>query len=106
MKEKALILKTGEVFDVESDYIIASMQVSFELEEAVIKEVKEHLSNSKQIPSDSQVSKSLWTFVDNDNKEPYKEGTHYHLSNGSTYHEDELIVGIEKIREFKLNEIL
>lgn len=106
MKEKALILKTGEVLDVHFDYIAESVQVSFELEEEVIKEVKEHLSNSKKVSSNSQVSKSLWTFVDNDNKEPHKEGTHYRLSNGSTYHEDELIVGIEKIREFKLNEIL
>jgi hypothetical protein len=106
MKEKALILKTGEIFDVESSYIIATMQVSFELEEALIKEVEEHVSNSKKVPHNLQVSNSLWVFNDNKDTTPHKEGTQYLLSNNKRYHEDDLIIGLEKIREFKLNEIL
>lgn len=94
MKEKALIKKTGEILDVENYFIYASISINIDMEEKLVEEIKS-----------SDYSKSVWTFKD-DSKVANKEGQHYHLSDGKQYHEDDLIVGLENIREFKLNEIL
>lgn len=38
--------------------------------------------------------------------EPKEEGTYYNLSDGKEYHQKDLIVGSDEIREHKLNKII
>ena len=44
------------------------------------------------------------TFVHN--SDPHEEGEYYTLDDGKTYHEKDVIVGMEEIRDSKLNSLL
>lgn len=86
---KALIKETQEIFDVENEYSIFYRKYSFEFK--FYEEV---------IPQDTSQ-----TFV-NGNKSTQKEGTWFLLSNGKEYHQDDIIIGIDRIREHQLNKIV
>lgn len=91
--EKALVKNTGEILDVEGYYSIRQITLSLPIElEGVFKDMEWNLPsmNVKQdkIP------------------EVKKEGDYYMLSNGKKYIGDELIVGLNNIRDFKFKNIL
>jgi hypothetical protein len=77
MKEKALIKKTSEVLDIEDIFMKSYVTSSFSFDDLETKEFN---------------NKSLGKF--------------YVLSDGIEYPEDELIIGTDNIREFKLKGIV
>jgi len=87
-KDKALIKETGEIKDVKSEYQVAYITASFtfDLSDEQMSEIKE------------------MTFVHD--SEPQEEGKHYTLSDGKTYHEKDIVVGVDNIREEKLKKII
>ena len=87
MKDKALIKETGELFDVESKYTIKHMSFSFEFD--LPDKLKDELEA---------------TFVHNSNQQ--EEGEYFRLSDGKTYHEKDVIVGLDTIRDEKMKDIL
>lgn len=77
MKEKALVIESGDILDILSEYITMPMTFSINLED----------------PSTNK-SKSG------------KKTKNYSLSNGNSYKESEIIVGLDNIREYKLKNII
>ena len=90
--KKALIKKSGEILDVVSEYSMVQMEINFPLDFP--------LELSDKI-------KSEWTFATEDSKLKMKTNKqredYYTLSDGETYEIDELVVGLEEIREWKIN---
>jgi hypothetical protein len=70
------------------------MEITYHIEEKLVEELKSNTNNSK------------WYFNSNDVKTNNQEGIHYVLSDANSYHETELIIGIDNIREVRLTEIL
>ena len=77
MREKALIKETGQILDIKENWMKSQVTSSFSFDDLETKEFK---------------NKSLGRF--------------YVLSDGIEYPEDELIIGIDAIREFKLKGIV
>lgn len=77
MKEKALIKETGQILDIKENWMKSQVTSSFRFDDLETKEFK---------------NKSLGRF--------------YVLSDGIEYAEDELIIGTDNIREFKLKGIV
>lgn len=91
--EKALVKITGEILDVEGYYSVRQMTFSLPIElEETFKDMEWNLP-SVDIKSDKI-------------PEIEREGDYYKLSNGKKYIGDELIVGLNKIRDFKFKNIL
>ena len=86
-KEKALVKDTGQILEVESVYSVKQISVSFEFE----------------INDESLKELQGTTFVySGDSKE---EGTYYNLSDGKEYVEENLIIGLDNIREDQINKL-
>jgi hypothetical protein len=83
-KDKALVKETGEIKDIETQYTISTIKVKLKFDIA-----------------DNEVST---TFTKDSNIG--KEGTYYVLSDNEAYHEDNLIVGQDNIREEKLKKLI
>lgn len=83
-KEKALVVDKNEVLEIDAIYKVYSYQGSIEYE-----------YKSEDIGSISLIYP---------NKE--KLGNNYILSDGNKYHESELILGVENIREHNINKII
>jgi hypothetical protein len=77
MREKALIKETGQILDIKENWMKSLVTSSFNFDDLETKEFK---------------NKSLGRF--------------YVLSDGIEYPEDELIIGTDNIREFKLKGIV
>ena len=87
-KDKAIVKETGELFQVESQYSVKYMTMSFNFD--MDEKQSEHLKEMK--------------FVHD--SDPQEEGEYYTLDDGKTYHEKDVIVGKEEIRDSKLNSLL
>lgn len=89
MKEKALVIKTGDVFDIEKQYETRNLSIDLD-------NIFSNLSDDKK----DELSHILEHWVKpNDSK----EGTHYVLSDNKEYFEDEVIVGLDNIRDYKIS---
>lgn len=77
MREKALIKETGQILDIKENWMKSQITSSFRFDDLETNEFK---------------NKSLGRF--------------YVLSDGIEYPEDELIIGTDNIREFKLKGIV
>ena len=77
MREKALIKETGQILDIKENWMKSQFTSSFSFDDLETNEFK---------------NKSLGRF--------------YVLSDGIEYPEDELIIGTDNIREFKLKGIV
>lgn len=93
MIDKAFVIKTGELMDITSRYSIKLMTISIELPDDMEETLKKSMSDN-----------FIGDFEYKDTKD--KEGDYFTLSDGKKYHEDELIVGLDNIREYKLKNIL
>lgn len=87
-KDKAIVKETGELYQVESQYSVKYMTMSFTFD----------------MDEDQSENLKEMTFVHD--SEPEEEGEYYTLSDGKVYHEKNVIVGTEEIRENKLNSLL
>lgn len=86
---KALIKETQEIFDVENEYSIFYRKYSFEF----------------KFYDEVRTQDTSQTFI-NETDSSQKEGTWFLLSNGKQYHQDDIIIGIDRIREHQLNKIV
>lgn len=84
---KALIKETGEILDIKSNYGVSyfTMSIEYELSDELLEQIEGQYIHESS---------------------PKEEGQYYTLSNGKEYHEKDLIVGIDNIREDKLNKII
>ncbi len=89
--KQALIKKTGEIFEVQSEYSMMMVQISLPIDlEPILKEKLEK-DFSETWTNDKVKMKT------GKDKEDY-----YLLSNGETYEVDDLAVGLDEIRDWKL----
>ena len=88
---KVLVIKTGELLDIKFSY--KNMKIEIDLE---------------NFSKETQDTMRLWTssFPSSDDTGNEKDGFWYTLSDGMKYHEDELIVGLDNIRDYKLKNII
>jgi hypothetical protein len=93
MKDQALIIKTGEILNIEQK--IFMVNVSIDIESKSYERIKEYLKFDNE---DKDISDK------EDNIE--KNHIYYRLSDGNTYREDEIIIGLDNIRNFKLETLL
>lgn len=77
MKEKALIIETGEIFDIEVRYMKSYVNATLSFDD---------------LGKDNFESKPLGNFCK--------------LSNNNEYKIEELVIGTDNIREFKLNNLV
>lgn len=85
-KDKALVKKTGETKEVKSKYSVKYMTMSFNFDLGEGEEMKE------------------MKFVHD--SEPKEEGDYYTLEDGKTYHQKDVVVGTDEIRDHKLKNII
>jgi len=87
-KDKAMIKETGQIHQVESQYSVQyiTMSFNFDLDDKQMEDIKE------------------MTFIHD--SEPKEEGDYYTLDDGKVYHEKNLIVGTDEIRDHKLKNII
>jgi len=90
MKDKAIVIKTGEVLDVEGYFTVMNLTISLPIE--ISDDVFKQLESEVYLKSRNQ-----------DNPKP---GDYYTLSDGNKYNDDELIVGLDNIREYKIKKII
>ena len=55
---------------------------------------------------DDKTKKKLEDVAFTHDSEPQEEGTYYKLSDGNTYHEKDVIVGKDNIRDHQINKII
>lgn len=90
MKDKALIIKTGKILDIIQEY--ESRNISIDLDNIfsnLSEDKKEELSEMVEKLTNPSFSK--------------KEGSYYILSDNMEYYEDEVIVGLDNIRDYKIS---
>lgn len=80
---KGLVKNTGEIFDIESRYLFSPITININLDEAL----KEDLSKCEK------------------KAESTKPVTYFILSNKKKYHEDDIVVGIDNIRDYRINDL-
>ncbi len=86
-RDKALVIETGEVLDIDFQYLTKKVNISFDISDSLLEEISSNFKFEKESSDD-------------------KEGNFYVLSNGQKYSEDELIIGLDNIREYKLKKII
>ena len=87
-KDKALVKETGEIQEIKSEYKVQYITMSFNFD----------LSDEQ-----AETIKEMTLVHDS---EPQEEGMHYTLSDGKVYHEKDVVVGVDNIREEKLKKII
>ena len=87
--KQALIKKTGDIYDVANEYSLMSIQISLpiDLEPTVKEKLEKDFSQ-------------VWTSIGV--KTGKEKEDYYVLSNGETYEGDELVVGLDEIRNWKI----
>lgn len=95
MKDKAIVIETGEIFDIVSHWLTKKMTLSINLPDDMDSDIKE------------KFEKYVGEFeVKEEDPKVHKDGDHYILSNGKEYIGEDLIIGLDNIREYKLKNIL
>jgi len=87
-RDKVLVKETGEIKDVESQYEVKYITMTFNFD----------------LTDDQNDKIQQMTLVHD--SEPQEEGKHYTLSDGKVYHEKDVVVGVDNIREEKLKKII
>lgn len=85
-KDKALVKETGQTQEVRDKYSVKYISMSFSFDLGEGEEMKE------------------MKFVHD--SEPKEEGDYYTLEDGKTYHQKDVIVGTDEIRDHKLKKII
>ena len=91
--KKALIKSTGEILDVTQEYSLMSIEFSFPIDfpEEISEKMKKDFSLTHEVT---------------DNKYKMKTGKaredYFELSNGETYESDDIVVGTDEIRNWKI----
>lgn len=89
-----MVIKTGEIFDIEDSYNTKKFDVIFEYPSELMIEPQSLKDTNTGIP------------LQIDYKDRGKDiHQFYHLSNGNIYKNTELIIGLDNIRDIKIIEI-
>lgn len=88
---KALIKDTQQILNIENKYVVFIHKFNFEIK----------LDDGPLLESLIESQKFTHSI-----KKSKKEGNWFLLSDGKEYHQDELVVGQEEIREYQLNKIV
>ena len=91
MIKKAIVKKTGQILDIVNEFSL--IQISIKLPDDFPEDLKSKME--EDFPDINDVK--MKTGKD---REDY-----YELSDGKTYEIDELVVGIDEIREWKINNL-
>lgn len=86
MKNKMLIKKTGEILNTNNGFEIKHISFSFKFD---LKDVKDNIEEEL-------------TYTQTNLSKTDKEGKYYTSDNGETYHESEVVIGLDEIREYKI----
>lgn len=86
---KALIKDTQQILNIENEYGVFYTQVSFEIKLDDVP-LLESLTESQKFTHSAKKQEGNW----------------FLLSDGKEYHQDELVVSQEEIREYQLNKIV
>lgn len=91
--DKALVKSTGELLDIKAAYI--TMQINIELPDSLLESLRDitDTNNISVMNSDSSVN------FENTDDTP---SDYYLLSDNNQYDKSSVVVGIENIREYKL----
>lgn len=96
MRDKALVKKTEEVLDIDSIFKQVTMSINYPIE----------LGISPEEANKKRKKDMLFSIL-------YKKGDlktgcgfYYFLSDGKSYKESDIVIGIENIREYKLKKLL
>lgn len=85
--EKMLVKETGEILNTtNNEFEIKLMSFSFEFDLGDI----------------SEDGEEELTYVHSGDSKTDREGKYYTGDNGETYHESEVVVGLDEIREYKI----
>jgi hypothetical protein len=87
----AMVKSTGETLEITSHYEIKTISVDIKLPDGLDIDLFNKYSGI--------------TFSHNYEIDTTKEGGHWTLSDGNKYTDDELIVGVENIRDYKISKI-
>lgn len=100
--KKALIRETGEILDIKSKY--QKMNLTFNLDFVDSLNMNDDDKNNLKKLS----TKEVWinSSFNEYNVKSKKEGTYYILSDDNKYFEEELVVGMDNIRDWKLKNII
>lgn len=125
--KKALIRETGEILDVKQKYsyfaalkhykhLYQKMNLTFNLDFVdSLNMSDDDKNNLKKLSTSEEVwVNSITTYKDGEftiyddeyNVKSKKEGTYYILSDDNKYFEEELVVGMDNIRDWKLKNII
>jgi hypothetical protein len=91
--DSVLIKETGEQSTIKTSYGV--FEISLEIKDIKMDSVEKEIT-------ENWFQKYVFKDVDKISEKP---GWHYHLENGKKVHEDDVIVGKEEIRDFKINQI-
>jgi hypothetical protein len=101
-KRKLIVKETGGLVNIKNEFQIKHMSFSFEFP-------KGHPSDLGDVVKDNIEKAFVHSgtgeiFIGNEllNHTRDREGTYYTCDNGETYHESEVVVGLDEIREYKL----
>jgi hypothetical protein len=94
MKGQAIVKETGELLKIKSHWIVKKMTFSIDMPDDMDFDIKE------------KFEKYLGEFeIKETNPKEHKDGDHYVLSDGKEYMGEELVVGLDNIRDYKINQI-
>lgn len=88
--KKVLIKESGEIFDVTDEYSMKTFEMSISLPYDLESELKE------------KIESQTWTNDKVKMKTDKPKEDYYVLSNGEVYESDELVIGLEEIRDWKI----
>ena len=116
MMGKALIKETGEIFDIQFHYKVMKMNFTFnydsddKIESVDVKEIKEKVKKEKKTSwfykGNSHPTEYNPPKRDKNDEETLKKHGYYVLENGEKYFGDELIIGDDNIRDWKIKNII
>lgn len=103
MKDKAILISTGEEFEIDKYWVTIDVKVPTNSKESedFIKKLMDSYKEEIKIEDDFKLQ------IPANNYNPIVESNrnYYLLSNGMKVKDNEVIVGIENIRDYKINQI-
>ena len=92
--EKMLVKETGEILNTtNNEFEIKLMSFSFEFRKLCVE---------NDLGDISEDGEEELTYVHSGDSKTDREGKYYTGDNGETYHESEVVVGLDEIREYKI----
>lgn len=103
--DKALVKKTGEEAKITKSWGIKTINISIDLDlDDNLKEAKSYLSTFFTKEFDTE-KLDLPTSVNKENPKEFLDNWFYELDNGDKVTKDDVITGVEDIRDYKLNQL-